>query len=475
MTICFGTCVGYPEKLAAHAMPGLEASVKEAYDHWLPESNGTDIFPIYAEILRLARSSKSEALVLMHDDLEFRDPELSSKIREVFKDPSVAIIGLIGARGAKALEWWKGDRRGAVEDAASGRHDHGFDGGASCPVDTIDGMCVILSPWALENLTLEGLGYVGFHGYADELCAQARSLGKRVVVADIKAFHHSKGGITGDPAAWKAANETFRSRWFPKEDADPWAPVKKPAPWDVEAMFTAKRGEPVSTLPYVMLATPAYNPPCLEFLHARERVTNDLASSGYGVTVVTSPGDSLVMRGRHSLMHEFLKSPCTHLVFWDVDIEPKDPSIVREMLETQHHIVGGACPFRGETGRVVCNIRQVDKDRAQIDTDDRGCAEVSEVGTGFLLMSREAIVKLCEAYPELMYFADLPGGYGEPHWALFDTALVERRFLSEDYFFCKLWRDLGGRVHVYVPFEARHWGRKGYEASFRGALGMRTP
>lgn len=272
------------------------------------------------------------------------------------------------------------------------------------------------------------------------------------------------------------------------EVRDPWAPVRKPCTLvatgpgtftsttvDVEAMYREFRNGPVSAQPHVMLATPAYNPPGLEFINIREMVSRDLQAHAVMCTTLTSPGDSLVMRGRHTLMGEFLKSDCTHLLFWDVDIEPRDPSIVRQMLMTGHDIVGGACPFRGDGGGVVCNIRQVDKDRRRIETDEVQCVQVSEVGTGFLLMSRKAIVKMCEAHPELMYFSDTPGSYGEPMWALFDTVIVDRRFLSEDYFFCRLWRGLDGTVHVYVPFEARHWGRKGYEASFAKALGMRPP
>ena len=243
----------------------------------------------------------------------------------------------------------------------------------------------------------------------------------------------------------------------------------------VEDVIAGLKSAPVSAQPHVMIATPAYNPPCLEFLDSRDRVTSDLISSAIGVTVLTTPGDSLVMRGRHFILHEFLKSDCTHLLFWDVDIEPRDPTIVRQMLAAGHDILGGACPFRGDTGAVVCNIRRTDAARGQVDVDDTGSIEVNEVGTGFLLMSRKAILRLCEANPELMYFADLPNAHGEPMWALFDTKLVARRFLSEDYFFCALWRDVGGKVFVFVPFEARHWGRKGYEATIMRALGMHQP
>lgn len=243
--------------------------------------------------------------------------------------------------------------------------------------------------------------------------------------------------------------------------------------WNIEAMYEAHRGSPVSAAPHVMMATPAYNPPGLEFLRAREVVGEDLQKAGVDYTVLTSPGDSLVMRGRHALMHEFLCSPATHLLFWDVDIEPLDPSVVRMMMATGHDIIGGACPFRGETGRVVCNLTEADRARKQVDTDATGSVKVAEVGTGFLLMSRKAIVSLCEANPQLLYFSDLPSVHGVPMWALFDTALEGRRFLSEDYFFCKLWRQLGGSVYVYVPFEALHWGRKGFRAQFMSAWGMR--
>ncbi len=670
--IYFGTCAGYPAKLAKHCRPGLTASMSEGYVHLTPESNGVDIFPVYAGMMREARAADAECLVLIHDDLEFQDPELATKLRAAFADPSVAIVGLIGARGVQGVEWWFGDRAGRVTDLAIGLHDFGFE---NPDVHSLDGMMLALSPWALANLRLEGLGYAGFHGYDAELCFQARAAGKRVVVADITATHHSAGGFTqglaeaeevfqrrwfGDPrlpamiqkvreagtdslshfgngythegglylqqnpeefaqlalllksrgpggryleigsasggacrflakeadiyAAWsiddgkhpRAEHQNdllppFTRRfvgdshseeaqaWLVREDAshtvafidgdhsyegvtadvrmvmslsspgaliilhdtaacegvkrawaellasgkvkkvaeyigsdrplgigvaevlpveekkDPWASLRTTPPGKVRAAYDIARGAPVSAAPHVMLATPAYNPPCLEFLNSRAAVTDDLIHNNINVTQLTTPGDSLVMRGRHVIMHEFLKSDATHLLFWDVDIVPMDPNIVTRMLATGHEIIGGACPFRGETGQVVCNLRQVDKDRKLIDTDDTSSVIVNEVGTGFMLIARTAIEALCDAHPELLYFADLPGEYGNPMWALFDTKIQDKRFLSEDYFFCQLWRELGESVYVFVPFEAEHWGRKGFRATFMGAVGMHAP
>ncbi len=478
--IHFGTCVGYPDRLRDLAFPGVTTSMHgESYNYLTQPSNGYDLFPIYADLMATAHERKAEALVLLHDDLEFRDPELARKIRHVFRDPSIAIIGCVGAQNVTSLRWWEGTKRGYAVDLPHGVHDYG---GISeplsvCDVDSVDGMFLVLSPWAIENLVLKDLGYSGLHGAAEELCFQARSKGKRVVVTRIDALHHTKGGVTGDPAGWQRSEEVFSKRWAPTTPApkaDPWLALRSsPETCDVEEVYAAERGGPVSAVPHVMIATPAYNPPCLEFLNARDHVSHDLATNKVDHTVLTTAGDSLVMRGRHSIMHEFLRSNATHLLFWDVDIVPTDAAMVRRMMDTGHEIIGGACPFRGETGQVVCNIRQGDKARKRIDTDDTGSVKVNEVGTGFLLMARTAIVAMCQAHPELLYFADLPGMHGAPMWALFDTVIHERRYLSEDYFFCKLWRDLGGDVYVFVPFEAAHWGRKGFQASFMSALKMR--
>lgn len=211
--IAFATCVGHPEKLAKHATPGLLASMREPFSHMLQVSNGKDLYPIYEGFIRAAHEQYAEALVLMHDDLEFRDPELATKIRFALKDPSVAIAGCIGSRGAKSLRWWEGERRGYVEDTPYGVHDFGFDGEESCNVDTLDGMFLILSPWVLSRLSLRGCGE-GFHGYAEELCYAARMAGKRVIVSRINAFHHTAGGITGDLGAWHRAEANFAERWL---------------------------------------------------------------------------------------------------------------------------------------------------------------------------------------------------------------------------------------------------------------------
>lgn len=212
--IIFGTVSAFPEKLATQCAPGIARSMNgESYMHIVAKSNGQEIFEPYQGIMGTAwcASTSIEALVLVHDDLEFRDLGLADKIRSTVADSSVAVAGLIGSNGARSLAWWEGSRCGRVTDDAYGLHSFG---GFGCNVSSLDGMMLVLSPWACMNLRLSGLGYDGFHGYADELCHQARRFDRRSIVVDITAHHHSKGGYAGGIESWNAANENFKKRWL---------------------------------------------------------------------------------------------------------------------------------------------------------------------------------------------------------------------------------------------------------------------
>ncbi len=217
--IIFGTVSAYPEKLATQCAPGIARSMNgEPYEHHVVKSNGREIFSAYEGLMARVRDRVDDgggdfdAFVLLHDDLEFRDPLLAQKIRTLRKDPTIAVAGLIGSRGAQSLAWWEGTRLGRVTDDAYGLHDIKLNDVDD--VDSLDGMCLILFPAAYHGLQLDGLGYEGFHGYADELCYQARREGRRTCVVDITAHHHSKGGYAGGVESWNAANQNFRKRWL---------------------------------------------------------------------------------------------------------------------------------------------------------------------------------------------------------------------------------------------------------------------
>jgi hypothetical protein len=79
-------------------------------------------------------------------------------------------------------------------------------------VDALDGLLLVLSPWAVRNLRCDTATFSGFHAYDVDLCFAARAAGRRVVTGGFGVFHHTKGGY-GDMAAWQAADAAFRAKW----------------------------------------------------------------------------------------------------------------------------------------------------------------------------------------------------------------------------------------------------------------------
>ncbi len=250
----------------------------------------------------------------------------------------------------------------------------------------------------------------------------------------------------------------------------------KPRYWDIEAMFQVERHGTKRDALHVMIATPAYVPCENQMAHSRDLVMRDLAQHQIKVSRNTTEGDSLIARGRHCLVHTFLCSPASHLLMWDSDVEALDPTCVRRMLDSEHPIIAGAYPFRDGSGRVVANLLQSDREAGRCDIDN-GNLKVAAAGTGFLLISRQAIVRMMKAFPELLYECDLPMMFGSPMWALFDTSFTtnergRKRYLSEDYTFCHRYREIGGDVHIDTEARFRHWGKMGFEGDVARAFGF---
>ncbi len=259
-----------------------------------------------------------------------------------------------------------------------------------------------------------------------------------------------------------------------------WALMRDIAPehWDVEAMYEAHRGGPVSPTPMVHMIVPSYREgyDIVKLTEpSRQAICQDLADHGIGVMRSNIDGDSLVQRMRQRGVHTFLKSAATHLLWCDLDIEALDPTCVRKMLATGFDVIAGACPFKSTERRVVCNLwpgtLEAMQEAGKLDAP-AACLEVQDAGTGFMLVSRKAIVTLMQAHPELLHWSQSSSDHGEPLWALYDTGVVRGVYQSEDYMFCHLWQEAGGKVYVHLPSAFRHYGTHGFEASIMEQLGL---
>lgn len=209
--IAFATVVGDPEKYATYAQHSLSLFAE-------PESvivtidDQQSMFAAYNEVLdAIGEMENIEALVLLHEDVTFRNPKLCDRIREALSQhPDVAVFGVVGATETTGIGWWDGKIFGRVQETrATVAGERGFN-----EVEIVDGLCMILSPWAIKNLRYNPDAYQPcFHGYDAELCFLARAHGKKVATIDLDVFHYTKGGYGNEPL-WRQINQTFVRRWL---------------------------------------------------------------------------------------------------------------------------------------------------------------------------------------------------------------------------------------------------------------------
>lgn len=210
--------------------------------------------------------------------------------------------------------------------------------------------------------------------------------------------------------------------------------------------------------PKVFVALPVYGWVPMQFANCLEALFRNPPCEMMRRSIC---GDSLVSRARNTLTAEFLRSDCTHLLFIDSDLI-FSPDQVARLLSHDKEVAAGFYPKKQDGAlRWVCNAN-LDETEA----DENGLQEVRYMGTGFLMVKREVFTKmLSEFRREMEYNPDhAPHRTEWDFWAVgpykFDNGLT--RYLSEDWYFCQRWLDMGGKVFADTRIICRHIGHAVY-------------
>ncbi len=196
---------------------------------------------------------------------------------------------------------------------------------------------------------------------------------------------------------------------------------------------------------------------------------------GFNVSVDLLGYDSLITRSRNTLVAQFLDRPdATHLMFVDADITFQPADILR-MVCFDRDIVAGLYPLklRDWSVEAIGRVRAGESlDTAPLryvglpcepSAMENGFVPATYAGTGFMLIRRATLLRMMEGYPELAFAAahDRAEQAPSPHrYALFDCMIEPetRHYLSEDYTFCRRWRDLGGEIWLDTQVRLVHTG-----------------
>jgi hypothetical protein len=105
--------------------------------------------------------------------------------------------------------------------------------------------------------------------------------------------------------------------------------------------------------------------------------------------------------------------------------------------------------------------------------------EVAQAPTGIMVIKREVFTKLMTHSPQLNDVPDGPPGNPEApfYWLLFDCMVDPgtRRYLSEDYAFCRRWRDIGGKVYADLRCDLGHLGQHLFRGNLAESVRLRSP
>lgn len=224
----------------------------------------------------------------------------------------------------------------------------------------------------------------------------------------------------------------------------------------------------------VFIATPAYEGKThVEFVNSLVPSVVLLRRLGCEVAFGIYANSGSIPRVRNQAVAAFLSGGYSDLVFIDSDMgwEPND--LVR-LLSFDVDVVGAAYPARSDE-----RARWIVVWGDEIKRNGLGLLSAKRVGTGFVRIRRNVLLKLVELHPELKYSAPYASSVDD-EWlfALFDYALKRgvngvQGHLSEDYHFCDLVRDAGFDIWVDPNCKMRHVGLKTWSGTFSEAVTVR--
>lgn len=235
---------------------------------------------------------------------------------------------------------------------------------------------------------------------------------------------------------------------------------------------------PASTTVNLVVATPCFGGQisvlCAASLFKLQKLVRSY--SDFNLKILFKDGDALITRARASLISQFLDDPsATHLLFVDADIG-FEPDQVLRLIQCGADMSAAVYPIKridwdkvaktiasGRPNPAAATLKYVfEVDDPNAVTVKAGFIKVRYAGTGFLMIRREALERMCAHYPQLKFKRDHSldaATVSDNRFALFECMIAEDgTYLSEDFAFCKRWTDIGGEIWADLTSKLSHVG-----------------
>jgi hypothetical protein len=241
----------------------------------------------------------------------------------------------------------------------------------------------------------------------------------------------------------------------------------------------------------IFIATPMYGGMCTgQYAQGLLDLVGALHNSGHSAMYGKTYNESLITRARNTLVHEFLSTDCEYLLFIDAD-HGFNSSEILKMINSDVEIIGAIYPMKGinwprvqsaiesgiqneelekYTGYFSANLKSDENNSVTVVLDKP--LQVDNVATGMMLIKREVFEKMIpttETYAGAASSGEID--FNVKHYDFFRTEIDEKGILlSEDYYFCKKWEELGGKVYAAPWVQITHFGAYEFSGSFARSI-----
>ena len=226
---------------------------------------------------------------------------------------------------------------------------------------------------------------------------------------------------------------------------------------------------------HLVIGTPMYGGMCTsEYTQSLLNLSESAnKSDGVKLTTIFLGNESLIQRGRNTIAHHFMNLPdATHLLFIDADIKFRVEDIVK-MIQADKSLIIGPVALKGynwdeirsaaingeydiqRTGGVF-NINKL----PDIDmVDENEPFEIEHGGNAFMMIRRDVFETLKPHTPIYTNGGrSLPDGVEIKDYFRVEINKDTNHLLSEDYFLCHSYRQVGGKVWCAPWVETGHFG-----------------
>jgi glycosyltransferase involved in cell wall biosynthesis len=198
----------------------------------------------------------------------------------------------------------------------------------------------------------------------------------------------------------------------------------------------------------VVFATPSLNGPTVPYIAALEQSIPLITGAGWTEGYAQEIGNPYISAARATMTRRALDAGADVIVYLDYDLSWDPPDLLR-LIETPGDVVAGTYRFKTSDEQYMGHVH-CDPDGRPLARAD-GCIKASRVPAGFLKVTKEAIHRFMEAYPELTY-----GPKYNLSVDLFHHGAHQGVWYGEDYAFCRNWYALGGEIWLVPDLNLNH-------------------